>query len=98
MIRHLLLINFKTSVTTAQIDEVRSLFETIPRKIDGVEHVEWGFNNSPENLNRGYTHAVLMTFSNEQARQTYLPHPEHEALKSTFVPLLEDIVVFDYSL
>ena len=37
-----------------------------------------------------------MTFTNEQARKNYLPHPEHEALKKVFVPLLDDIVVFDY--
>nr|CAA6827664.1 MAG: Unknown protein [uncultured Thiotrichaceae bacterium] len=27
----------------------------------------------------------------------YLPHPEHDALKAVFAPLLEDIVVLDYS-
>ncbi|EJN6830026.1 Dabb family protein, partial [Vibrio cidicii] len=28
----------------------------------------------------------------------YLPHPEHDALKQVFRPLLEDIVVFDYTI
>ncbi|HDZ9535955.1 TPA: Dabb family protein, partial [Vibrio cholerae] len=26
------------------------------------------------------------------------PHPEHEVLKKFFRPLLEDIVVFDYTI
>ncbi|EPF2931244.1 Dabb family protein, partial [Vibrio navarrensis] len=26
------------------------------------------------------------------------PHPEHDALKQVFRPLLEDIVVFDYTI
>ncbi|GAL21185.1 stress responsive alpha-beta barrel domain protein Dabb [Vibrio maritimus] len=39
-----------------------------------------------------------MTFRDEAGRQNYLPHPEHNALKKVFRPILEDIVVFDYSL
>jgi len=68
----------------------------MPNKVEGVISVEWGINDSPENKNKGYTHTVLMTFLDEKGRQNYLPHPEHEALKDIFIPLLEDIVVFDY--
>ncbi|WP_028670821.1 Dabb family protein [Saccharospirillum impatiens] len=96
MIRHILLIAFKSFVEPSQIAEVRQLFEAIPEKVPGVLTVEWGVNDSPENLNRGYTHSVLMTFADEQGRQTYLPHAEHDALKRVFTPLLQDIVVFDY--
>ncbi|HFG1907988.1 TPA: Dabb family protein, partial [Vibrio cholerae] len=55
-------------------------------------------NDSPEGKNQGYSHSVLMTFSDEKGRQNYLPHPEHEVLKKFFRPLLEDIVVFDYTI
>lgn len=96
MIRHILLIKFQDSAELADIDRVKSLFDAIPDKVDGVVSVEWGLNDSPENKNQGYTHCVLMTFTNEQARQHYLPHPEHESLKEVFLPLLEDIIVFDY--
>lgn len=97
MIRHLLLIAFKPAVDSAQIAIIKTLFETIPAKIDGVVAVEWGLNDSPEGLNKHFTHAVVMTFVDEAARARYLPHPEHEALKQEFVPLLADIIVFDYS-
>ncbi|MEJ2057017.1 MAG: Dabb family protein [Desulfofustis sp.] len=98
MIRHILLIKFKESAKHSQIDELRALFAAMPNIVDGVVSVEWGINDSPENKNKGYTHSVLMTFANEQGRQNYLPHPEHEALKAVFRPLLEDIVVFDYQI
>ena len=94
----LLLIKFKAGTSAGEIDQIKTLFETMPEVIEGVDAVEWGLNDSPENLNQGYSHAVLMTFANEAGRQNYLPHPEHEALKQVFVPLLEDIIVFDYSL
>lgn len=98
MIRHILFIQFNQTVDTSKIDAVKSLFTSMPDKIDGVVSVEWGINDSPEGLNKNFTHSVLMTFADEAARQRYLPHPEHEALKAVFVPLVEDIVVFDYSL
>lgn len=97
MIRHLLLIKFKESVTPGQIDEVEALFAAIPSKIDGVVSTEWGANDSPEHRNQGYTHAVFMTFADEEGRQNYLPHPEHDALRAVFRPLLEDAIVFDYT-
>lgn len=48
MIRHLLLIKFKDSASSEQIDELKTLFELIPSKVDGVLSVEWGLNDSPE--------------------------------------------------
>lgn len=98
MIRHILLIKFKDSAEPSAIEHLRALFDAIPSNIEGVDAVEWGLNDSPENKNQGYTHSVLMTFSDEAGRQAYLPHPEHEALKEVFGPLLEDIIVFDYQI
>lgn len=97
MIRHILLIKFKDSSPLSEIDKLKGLFEAMPEKVAGVESVEWGVNDSPEGKNKGYTHSVLMTFADEAGRQNYLPHVEHKALKQVFRPLLEDIVVFDYT-
>ena len=97
MIRHILLIKFIESAEESQLDALREMFEAISSKITGVVSVEWGLNDSLEKLNKGFTHSVLMTFENEEARKDYLPHPEHEALKAVFIPLLEDIIVFDYT-
>ena len=96
MIRHILLITFTANASAEAIDQVREAFLLIPEYIEGVQSVEWGVNNSPEGKNAGYTHCVLMTFQDEQARQRYLPHPRHEALKVIFRPVLSDIIVFDY--
>lgn len=96
MIRHILLIKFKEVSASSDIEQIQNLFMAIPEKVEGVDSVEWGKNNSPEGKNQGYTHSVLMTFADEAGRKNYLPHPEHEALKQVFGPLLDDIVVFDY--
>lgn len=96
MIRHILLIKFKADVDATQIESAKALFTAMPDKIEGVLAVEWGMNDSPEGMNKEFTHVVFMSFENAAAREHYLPHPEHEALKQAFVPLVQDIIVFDY--
>ncbi|MEV3813071.1 Dabb family protein [Aeromonas allosaccharophila] len=98
MIRHILLITFKPDALPADIVAVRAAFLAIPVRVSGVTAVEWGENDSPEGRDDGFTHSVLMTFADEAARQRYLPHPEHDALKAIFRPLLARIIVLDYTL
>ncbi|WP_373226295.1 Dabb family protein [Enterobacter cloacae complex sp. ESBL7] len=98
MIRHILFITFTDCALPEQILAVRTAFLQIPDRIEGVTSVEWGVNDSPEDKNAGFTHCVLMTFANETARQRYLPHPVHDDLKTIFRPILQDIMVLDYTL
>ncbi|MGJ3448305.1 Dabb family protein [Enterobacter sp. PTB] len=98
MIRHILFITFIDEASVEQILAVRSAFLEIPDRIEGVISVEWGINDSPEEKNAGYTHCVLMTFADEAARQRYLPHSAHDDLKAIFRPILQDIIVLDYTL
>ncbi|KAB8312337.1 Dabb family protein [Erwinia endophytica] len=97
MIRHVLFITFTERARSSEIERVRKAFLQIPDQVDGVLSVEWGCNDSPEGKNAGFTHCVLMTFRDEIARQRYLPHPAHEAIKAIFQPVLSDIIVFDFT-
>ena len=97
MIRHILLIKFKSTAKTNEINELKASFESMPLKVEGVHSVEWGLNDSPEGKNKSYTHAVLMNFVDDAGRNNYLPHPEHGELKKLFRPILDDLVVFDYT-
>ena len=96
MIRHILLITFTESASAAAIEQVKQAFLQMPQQVEGVQQVEWGCNDSPEGKNTGFTHCVMMTFASDQARQHYLPHPRHDALKAIFGPVLQNIVVLDY--
>ena len=98
MIRHILLVKFKSSASSKAIQEVLEDFQAIATKIDGICAVEWGRNNSVEKLNDDYSHCIQMTFTNEHSRQNYLPHPVHDALKKKFNTVLDKIIVFDYTI
>lgn len=97
MIRHILLMTFTDDASLRQVQTVKKAFLQIPHQIEGVLAVEWGKNDSPEGKHGGFTHCILMTFEDEAARQRYLPHPVHEELKTSFITVLRDIIVLDYT-
>ena len=76
--KHIVLFKYKPGSTSGQIKEVTEAFRALKGKIPGITSFECGVNDSPENLNKGFTHVYLITFENAGARDAYLPHPEHK--------------------
>jgi hypothetical protein len=97
-VKHIALFKFKAETSPEQIEqvfqEIMDLSETIP----GIEDYVSGPNNSPENLNDGFTHGFVMTFADAAARDAYLPHPEHERVKASILAQAEKVVVLDFEL
>ena len=78
-VKHIALIKFNDGTAQEQIDQIFSDLLDISESIPGVEDYVSGPNNSPEPLAQGYTHAMIMTFTDADARDAYLTHAEHEA-------------------
>ena len=95
-LRHVVLIKFKDSVSKNQISNVVDKFISLRSEIKEIKKFEWGINNSPEHLNKGFTHSFILTFNNEKDRATYLPHPAHQKFVNHLKPVLEDVLVIDY--
>ncbi len=95
-IRHLVLLKFKASVTPAEIQGIEAGFVDLRSKISAVQSLEWGTNNSPEGLAKGFTHCFNLAFADDAARAVYLPHPDHLAFVEILKPTLDDVLVLDY--
>jgi len=96
-LRHVVLFKFKDSVQSEAIKKAEEAFTALPNKISEIKDFEWGINNSPEGLDKGFTHCYFLTFNNnEEDRAVYLPHPDHKAFGEILSPLLEDVLVVDY--
>ena len=89
-------LGFKEGSTPAQIKTVTDAFGNLPQKINQIKGYEWGTNNSPENLNQGFTHCFFVSFASEQDRAVYLPHPDHKAFVEVLQPILDKVLVIDY--
>ena len=60
-LRHVVLFKFKETSTADDIEQVKQAFDALPSKIPLIKGYEWGLNNSPENLNKGFTHCFPTT-------------------------------------
>jgi hypothetical protein len=96
MLRHAVLFKFKDSSTPEDIKKVEVAFRRLPSQIKEINSLEWGTNNSPENLNQGFTHMFFLTFKTEADRASYLPHPAHKAFGGVLGPHLDKVLVLDY--
>jgi Stress responsive A/B Barrel Domain len=96
VLRHVVLFKFKETSSAEDVKKVEAAFRDLPKKIKVIKSYEWGLNNSPENLNQGFTHCFFLTFASEKDRAIYLPHPDHKAFGAILGPHLDKVLVIDY--
>lgn len=96
VLRHMVLFKFNDSTSTEKITEIQQAFSALPSKISEVHDFEWGLNNSPEGLDKGFTHCFFITFKSEEARAAYLPNPDHQAFVALLDGHIADVLVVDY--
>ena len=97
-LRHIVLFKYRASTSPSETEQVTDAFRALQHLIPGVESFEHGVNTSPENKAHGFTHIYTLTFASADARDTYLPHPAHEAFGALLhqLDILEDVLVVDY--
>lgn len=95
-LQHVVLFKFKSEATPEKVAEIVAAFEALPSKIKEIKDFKWGTNNSPEKLDKGLTHAFILTFDSEKDRDTYLPHPAHKEFGTIVGPWLADVTVVDF--
>jgi hypothetical protein len=91
---------------TAQEDIDRFFNAMIELKVQGlipgIVSFSYGEYNSTEGLNKNFNYGFSMIFESIEARDNYLPHPEHDKVKELILPLLYDglnsVIAFDYIL
>lgn len=96
-VKHYGVFQFKPEITPERIETCFREMAGMVGKIPGLRDFIYGPYDSAEGMNDGYTHGFIMTFDSPQARDEYLPHPEHERVKEIVVPCLGRVVVFDFN-
>lgn len=96
-VQHIVLFKFKPETTPEKVNEIVAAFEALPSQIKEIKGFKWGTNNSPEKLNKGLTHAFILTFDNEKDRDAYLPHPAHKKFGTIVGPWLAEVTVVDFT-
>lgn len=97
MYRHMVLLKFKTDALSTQIDDIFEKLQQLTAKIPGLVAFSGGPYSSPEGLNKGFNYGFSMDFTTEAERDAYFPHPQHENVKDMILPLVDDVIAFDYA-
>jgi len=98
--RHIVIFKYNPTATAVQIEKVTNALSDLQNKIPGIVAFEHGVNDSPENKNNGFTHVYMFTFEDAEARDTYLPHPEHQKFGEMLgeMNVVKDVLVVDYAI
>ena len=97
-VKHVVLFKFKDGTSQEKLDEVFDALLDLTETVEGIDDYVSGANSSPEGLNKGFTHACVISFHDAAARDAYLSHPEHDNFKNLALPLIEDIAVVDFEM
>lgn len=101
MITHIVLLKISENDDKLKIIQlIKKLAELQNTSIPQIKNFGFGENNSPEGLNRGYTHCFTMQFLNTSDRDIYLLHKDHTDIATELCKLLENginsFLVIDY--
>ena len=98
--KHIVLLRFGPQTPREQIAGIFEALDELKEKIPGILEICSGPYDSPEGLHKGFTHAFIVTFAEQQFRDTYLEHPDHEVVKQMIVRQLAgglaDVIAFDF--
>ena len=96
--RHIVIFKYKPDATDEEIEKVTKTLGGLKETIPGIVSFEHGVNESPEDLNKDFTHVYMFTFEDAAARDVYLPHPKHKEFVEMLgnMDVVEDVFVVDY--
>jgi len=91
-VQHNVFFEFQEEASQEQIDEIFTSIAQLKtaQKIPGIVSISHGNHDSPEGLNQGFNYGLTIVFENKEARDTYLPHPEHKKVVDMIIPLLKN--------
>ena len=102
MVDHIVLFRFRPDLPAGTLEALFQDLRGLMAEVPGITSFRGGAYSSPEGLNGGFTHGMVMTFVDASARDAYLPHPAHQRVVQRLLPLLrgglgEGVVAFDFS-
>ncbi len=93
---HVVAFKFKEGAAKEKIAQVCQDFRKLKKRIPQILSYKAGVNNSPEKLNKGFTHCFVLAFKDTKDRDAYLVHPAHKEFAKSLGGLIADVFVIDF--
>jgi hypothetical protein len=88
VIQHIVLLKWKPGTTDEQVMEAFGGARDLPNEIPGLRRLTIGRNRGP--ADHGFTHAISVQLSDEQALERYLAHPARARFNADHLEAIED--------
>ena len=85
VIRHIVLTRFKPEVSEADIAALHAGLSAVIANHPGARGFHGGRSESPEQMERGYTHAFTIDFDDWAALARYADDPDHKSLGAKLI-------------
>ena len=101
MIKHIVLVRFKKTITTAQIAAIFNKIGALETILPSMKSFDYGKYNGAEDRHKGFDYAFYMEFESAKERDEYLIHPEHVKVGGELRSMLDpegsdSFLAFDY--
>jgi heme-degrading monooxygenase HmoA len=94
MLKHVVLVKFKPTVTAEEVALLRKMFTALPAIIPEIQGYEFGEDVRPE---RSFDFALVSTFADAEALKRYIVQPDHAAAGKYVRSLSEDLRIVDFN-
>src|SRR5262249_3486101 len=95
MIEHIVLFRWTKEASQEAIDSAVAEMRKLKDKIPSIVDLSCGATFSDRA--KGYTHGLVVRFTDRSTLQAYGPHPEHQRVVQQFInPIRADILALDY--
>ena len=94
MVEHIVLFRWRTEASQGGIENALTELRKLKSKIPGIVDLSCGANFSERA--KGYTHGLVVRFTDRAALEAYGPHTEHQRVVQNFInPIREDTLILD---
>ena len=95
MVEHIVLFRWTEDASQEAIDGAVAELRGLKGKIAGI--VDWSCGANFSDRAKGYTHGLVVRFTDRAALEAYGLHPEHQRVLRNFInPIRADTLALDY--
>ena len=96
-VMHVVLLQWNPGTAPETVERAFEELRALKGKIPGIMELTCGANFTDRA--RGYTHGLVVLFTDRAALEVYLPHPEHQRVVQEFInPIRADALALDYEI
>ena len=94
MLNHVVMLKFKSDVTSTDINELEKMLDDLPNKINEIHSYEFG--RDLIGSEKSYDFALVSLFANPEALERYRQHRHHQPVLKKIKQMCKNVATVDF--